>query len=106
MLKLATTDSPYSLNIHHNSGMNELLITSAPPAPGRAACPVIRRGPVTVDYLRVHPTVSAEQAAMLIGVSRAYAYELIHIGQLDAITLGERRVRVKSASLLRMLGED
>lgn len=77
-------------------------------APGRAACPVIRRGPVTVDYLRVHPTVSAEQAAMLLGVSRGYAYDLIHAGQLDAITLGDKRgrVRVKSASLLRLLGED
>jgi excisionase family DNA binding protein len=86
--------------------MNELLPATASPVPNRVACPVIRRGPVTVDYLRIHPTVSAEQAAMLIGVSRAYAYELIHTGKLDAITLGERRFRVKSASLLRMLGED
>ncbi|ORV40353.1 hypothetical protein AWC01_12275 [Mycobacterium doricum] len=66
----------------------------------------MRRGPVTVEYLRVHPTVSAEQAAMLLGVSRGYAYDLIHAGKLDAIELGERRVRVKSASLLRLLGED
>ncbi|MBV5244455.1 helix-turn-helix domain-containing protein [Mycolicibacterium sp. PAM1] len=82
------------------------MTTTTPTAPGRAACLVIRRGPVTVDYLRVHPTVSAEQAAMLLGVSRAYAYELIRTRELDAITLGEKRVRVKSASLLRMLGED
>lgn len=86
--------------------MADLTTTTTPIAPGRAACPVIRRGPVTVDYLRVHPTVSAEQAALLIGVSRAYAYELIRKGELDAIALGEKRVRVKSASLLRMLGED
>lgn len=75
-------------------------------ASGQAACPAIRRGPVNVDYLRAHPTVSAEQAALLLGISKAYSYELIRKGELDAITLGEKRVRVKSASLLRMLGED
>lgn len=75
------------------------------PAPG-AACPVIRRGPVTVDYLRHHPTVSAEQAALLLGVSRTYAYDLAHAGKLDAIMLGGKRIRIKSASLLRLLGEE
>lgn len=85
--------------------MTTTTTTATPSAPG-AACPVIRRGPVTVDYLRVHPTVSVEQAAMLLGVSRAYAYQLTRTGELDAITLGEKRVRVKSASLLRVLGED
>jgi excisionase family DNA binding protein len=59
-----------------------------------------------VDYLRVHPTVSVEQAALLLGVSRAYAYQLTRTGELAAITLGEKRLRVKSASLLRVLGED
>ncbi|MGB5111222.1 MAG: hypothetical protein WBO08_06220 [Mycobacterium sp.] len=39
-------------------------------------------------------------------MSRAYAYQLTRMGHLDAITLGERRIRVKSASLLRVLGED
>lgn len=86
--------------------MADVPTTTTLNAPGQATCPVIRRGPVTVEYLRVHPTVSAEQAALLIGVSRAYAYELIRTGQLDAISLGEKRVRVKSASLLRLLGTD
>jgi len=40
----------------------------------------------------------------LIGVSREYGYVLIRSGMLDAIELGERRVRVKSAALLRLLG--
>ncbi len=82
------------------------LKTTITTTPGQPASPVIRRGPVTVDYLRVHPTVSAEQSALLLGISKAYAYELIRKGQLDAIELGEKRVRVKSASLLRLLGED
>jgi excisionase family DNA binding protein len=84
--------------------MNPTAMTTT--EPGRAACPVIRRGPVTVDYLRLHPTVSVEQAAMLLGVSRAYAYHLTRTGEMDAITLGANRFRVKSASLLRVLGED
>lgn len=73
---------------------------------GRPACPVIRRGPVTVDYLRVYPTVSVDQAAMMLGISAPYAYQLVHEDKLGAITLGESRIRVKSASLLRLLGED
>lgn len=91
---------------HIVDGMATNMTTTTPIAPGRAACPVIRRGPVTVEYLRVHPTVSVEQAAMLLGISKAYAYQLARAGDLDAIALGEKRVRVKSASLLRMLGED
>lgn len=82
------------------------LATTTPTAPGRAACPVIRRGPVTVDYLRVHPTVSVEQSAHLLGLSRAYCYDLVKSGKLDAIELGTKRIRIKSASLLRLLGED
>lgn len=85
--------------------MNSALPTAAAiPTTGQVPMPVIRRGPVTVDYLRVHPTVSVEQAAQLLGISRAYAYNLTRTGELDAITLGEKRVRVKSASLLRVLG--
>ncbi|ULN32595.1 helix-turn-helix domain-containing protein [Mycolicibacterium smegmatis] len=75
-------------------------------APGRAACPVIRRGPVTVDYLRAHPTVSVEQAALLLGISKPYAYQLARTGELDSIELGAKRIRIKSSALLRMLGED
>lgn len=86
--------------------MQTATTTTTTNTQGRAACPVIRRGPVSVDYLRVHPTVSVEQAALLLGVSRAYAYQLTRTGELDAITLGEKRVRVKSVSLLRVLGQD
>jgi len=72
--------------------------------PSRPVRPVVRRGPIDIDYLRTHPTCSVEQAAQLIGVSREYGYVLIRSGMLDAIELGERRVRVKSAALLRLLG--
>lgn len=68
--------------------------------------PIVRRGPITVAYLREHPTVSVEQAAELLGVSKAYGYNLVKAGKLGSITLGNRRFRVRSAELLRMLGED
>ncbi|MDQ1249430.1 MAG: hypothetical protein QG597_3805 [Actinomycetota bacterium] len=78
----------------------------APTPPVQSASPVVRRGPVTVEYLREHPTVSVEQAAMLLGLSRAYCYELARTDKLEILKLGTTRVRVKSTSLLRMLGED
>ncbi len=68
--------------------------------PGHPARTRHRRLPARASDL------SVEQAALLLGVSRAYAYQLTRMGHLDAITLGERRIRVKSASLLRVLGED
>lgn len=86
--------------------MADLATTTPTASAGRAACPVIRRGPVTVDYLRIHPTVSVEQTAHLLGLSRAYCYTLVKSGKLDAIELGTNRIRIKSASLLRLLGED
>ena len=65
----------------------------------------VRRGPVSIDYLRTHPTVSVEQAAGLLGISRAYGYDMVRRGELPAITLGGRRYRIKSSALLRLLGE-
>ena len=49
-------------------------------------------------------TLSVEQAARLLGVSRGVAYEAARSGQLPTIRLG-RRVLVPRAQLLRMLGE-
>ena len=62
------------------------------------------RGPITVDYLRDHPTCSVDQAAQLLGVSREHAYVLVRTKRLDSISVGEKRVRVKSAALLKLLG--
>ena len=62
-----------------------------------------RRGPVTLADLETQPTVSVEQAAHLLGVSRAYGYEMARKGWLPTITLGPKRVRVRSAGLLSML---
>lgn len=63
---------------------------------------------LSLDELRSGaPTISVEQAARYLGVSRAYGYQMAREGRLPTIQLGTRRVRVPSAALLRMLsGED
>lgn len=57
-----------------------------------------------LDELRGSATVSVECAAQALGISRAYAYQLVKSGDLPVIRLGAKRVRVPSAALRRMLG--
>jgi len=57
----------------------------------------------TLDELRGGPpTVSVEQAARCLGVSRGFAYTMARIGALPSIKLGSR-VRVPTVALVRML---
>ncbi len=57
-----------------------------------------------LDELRCGPpTLSVEQAAQALGVSRAYAYSMAREGRLPVIRVGDRRVKVPTAALLRML---
>ncbi|TRW88265.1 helix-turn-helix domain-containing protein [Mycolicibacterium sp. 018/SC-01/001] len=59
----------------------------------------------TLDELRSGPaTISVEEAARFLGVSRAYAYVMVREGHLPVIRLGTKRVRVPSAALARLLG--
>ena len=61
----------------------------------------------TLDELRSGPpTLSIEQAARYLGVSRAYGYSMAREGRLPTIKLGERRMRVPALALLKMLGDD
>lgn len=58
----------------------------------------------TVDELRNEPaTLSVERAAKYLGVSRAYAYEMVRDGRLATLAVGARRVRIVTAPLLRAL---
>lgn len=60
----------------------------------------------TLDELRSGPpTLSIEQAARYLGVSRAYGYQMAREGRLPTIKLGERRVRVPALALLKLLGD-
>jgi excisionase family DNA binding protein len=49
------------------------------------------------------PTISVEEAALLLGVSRSAAYRAAKAGQLRTFRMG-RRLLVPTAPLLRMLG--
>lgn len=59
----------------------------------------------TLDEVRTWPaTVSVEQAARALGVSRAHAYDAIRTGQFPARTLSVgRRIRVTTQSVLAVL---
>jgi excisionase family DNA binding protein len=52
------------------------------------------------------PTISIEQAARYLGVSRAYGYSLAREGRLPTIKLGAKRVRVPALALLKLLGAE
>ncbi len=55
-----------------------------------------------MDELRSRPTISVEDYALVMGVSRSYAYNLAKVGGIPVIRVG-RRLRVPSAAVLRML---
>jgi excisionase family DNA binding protein len=48
-------------------------------------------------------TMTIEEAAEALGISRATAYLLANTGQIPVIRLGERRLVVPRAALLKML---
>jgi excisionase family DNA binding protein len=50
-------------------------------------------------------TVTVEEAAGILGISRSSAYECVHRGELRAIRLGRRLVVPRSA-LAEMLGTE
>lgn len=50
-------------------------------------------------------TLTVEQAAKLLGISRGLAYEAVRRGEIPSITLGRRRL-VPTRKLLALLGED
>jgi excisionase family DNA binding protein len=59
-----------------------------------------RRTKVTLSQLP--PTISVEEAAELLGVSRSAAYRAARAGQHKTFRLG-RKLRVPTAPLLRLL---
>jgi len=52
------------------------------------------------------PTVTIEEAARLLGVSRGSAYAAAHDGSLPTIRLGAKRLLVPTAALRRLLQLD
>jgi excisionase family DNA binding protein len=58
---------------------------------------------MTLEVAELPPTLSVEQAAKLLGVSRSSAYRAAANGQLPTISFG-RRLLVPTHRLLEMLG--
>ena len=50
-------------------------------------------------------TLTVEQTAQLLGISRATAYALARTGKIPSLRLGERRLVVPKVALDRMLEE-
>jgi excisionase family DNA binding protein len=48
-------------------------------------------------------TLTVEEAAQLLGISRAFAYEAVRRGEISSITIG-RRILVPKAALHRLVG--
>jgi excisionase family DNA binding protein len=57
----------------------------------------------TPDLSKLPPTISIEEAALMLGISRSAAYRAAKAGQLVTFRVG-RRLLVPTAPLLRMLG--
>ena len=57
----------------------------------------------TPDLSKLPPTISIEEAALMLGISRSAAYRAAKAGQLVTFRVGRRRL-VPTAPLLRMLG--
>jgi excisionase family DNA binding protein len=57
----------------------------------------------TLELSKLPPTISIEEAALILGISRSAAYRAAKVGQLLTFRVGRRRL-VPTAPLLRMLG--
>jgi len=57
---------------------------------------------ITLSDLEDRPTVTVDETAQLLGVSRASAYEAVRRGQIPSLHLG-RRVLVPVPQLLALL---
>lgn len=63
-----------------------------------------RTGPTLAEIRNWPATVSVEQAAKALGVSRAHAYESIRVGTFPARSLSVgRRTTVVTSSILKLL---
>ena len=72
----------------------------------RTRAPAVATTTNVHEELRSTATVSVGRAAEILGISRAYAYQLVKTGDLPVIRLGAKRVRVSSAALLRIVDVD
>jgi excisionase family DNA binding protein len=61
---------------------------------------------VSIPDPYAHPTITVEQAAGILGISRSAAYRAVHNGTIPSVELSAHRWVVPTAALLRTLGFD
>lgn len=71
---------------------------------GRCRAMFVRRHDLEVLAM-IRSTVTVEEAAVILGISRSSAYECVHRGELRAVRLG-RRLVVPRSVLAEMLGAE
>ncbi len=52
------------------------------------------------------PTLTVDEAAILLGVSRGSAYEAVHQGEIPSIRIGNRILVLRHALDRKLRGED
>ena len=72
------------------------------PAPAKAAAAALSTKAPPVKALMEDTTVSVDDAALLLGLSRASAYAGVKEGQIPSLRIGHR-IRVPTAALRAML---
>ncbi len=77
---------------------------SASSAPAIAAVPALASDTPVRDRSGRRGALSVTEAAKVLGVSRSYAYDLVHTGALPHLRLG-RRIVIPEAALDRLLNE-
>ena len=66
--------------------------------------PKNKRYQVTLDDLKSRASVSVEQAAYLLGISRQAAYNAVERGDIEAIKVGKRLVVLARPLFLNLVG--
>jgi excisionase family DNA binding protein len=95
--KMAVVVSPAEW-ANHPRELQEALAADAGQATNQAGSGVGAVAPVE-DRL----TLTVEEAATLLGISRAFAYEAVNRGEIPSIRIG-RRILVPKAALQRFIG--
>jgi excisionase family DNA binding protein len=96
--KFAIVVSPAEWALHPRELQEALAdAAAAAPDPGLASAAIAPMG----ERL----TLTVEEAATLLGISRAFAYEAVNRGEVPSIRIG-RRILVPKVALERMLGAE